>query len=83
MDWRKERARVLREARCVVVKVGSAVLTSKQGLDDAVMEDVVTQLAALRGSDGGPQRRVVLVSSGAVAAGRAALGPGQIGRAHV
>lgn len=77
MDWRKERARVLREARCVVVKVGSAVLTSKQGLDDAVMEDVVTQLAALRGSDGGPQRRVVLVSSGAVAAGRAALGPGR------
>ncbi len=76
MDWQAERARVLREARCIVVKVGSAVLTSAQGLDAAVMEDLVAQLAGLRGT-GEISRRVVLVSSGAVAAGRAALGSGR------
>ncbi|MDE7065573.1 MAG: glutamate 5-kinase, partial [Desulfovibrionaceae bacterium] len=76
MDWQAERARVLREARCIVVKVGSAVLTSARGLDAAVMEDLVAQLAEVRGV-GQPRRRVVLVSSGAVAAGRAALGSGR------
>ncbi len=61
------------EARCVLVKVGSAVLAGPKGLDAAVVEDLVAQLALLREQG----RRVVLVSSGAVAAGRAALGPGR------
>lgn len=95
MDWQSKRARALAEARCVVVKVGSAVLTSPQGLDTAVIEHIVEQLAVLRGTSSShnaaaphgassshctsdqhdrPQRRIVLVSSGAVAAGRAALG---------
>ncbi|MEG2171775.1 MAG: glutamate 5-kinase [Desulfovibrionaceae bacterium] len=78
MDWQSRRARALAEARCVVVKVGSAVLTKPQGLDTAVIDHIVAQLAALRGApdpeSGLSPRRVVLVSSGAVAAGRAALG---------
>lgn len=84
MDWQKARACALAEARCVVVKVGSAVLTGPSGLDRAVLDHIVEQLAVLRGaSDGDPatstsgntvRRRIVLVSSGAVAAGRAALG---------
>ncbi len=59
------------EAKRWVVKVGSALLTNDgKGLDGAVITDLVEQLVALR-------RRgceVVLVSSGAVAAGVVRLG---------
>ena len=71
MNWQEERAGILAQARCIVVKVGSAVLAGPEGLDTGMMEALVGQLAFLRGQG----RRVVLVSSGAVAAGRAALGP--------
>ena len=71
MNWQEERAGALAQARCIVVKVGSAVLAGAKGLDTEMMEVLVMQLAFLRGQG----RRVVLVSSGAVAAGRAALGP--------
>jgi len=57
---------ILGRAKCVVVKVGSAVLTSEKGLDTSVVGRLVDQIAALR--DRGLE--VVLVSSGAVAAGR-------------
>jgi len=73
MNWREERADALAQARCIVVKVGSAVLAGPTGLDTGVMEEFVGQIALLRKQG----RRVVLVSSGAVAAGRAALGPGR------
>ncbi len=54
-----------------VVKVGSALLTDDgRGLDHAVIENLVAQLAALRERD----CEVVLVSSGAVAAGLVRLG---------
>lgn len=69
MDWRQERATVLAEARCVVVKVGSAVLTNESGIDPSVIDNLAAQLSALQDSG----KRVVLVSSGAVAAGRGAL----------
>ena len=61
-----QREAIVSRARCVVVKVGSAVLTSDKGLEPAIVGRLVDQLAALRqrGLD------VVLVSSGAVAAGR-------------
>ena len=83
-DWRQERARVLAQARVVVVKVGSAVLTDAQGLSMPVLENLAGQLARLRNllpaadaasgsGEGAEPRRLVLVSSGAVAAGRAAL----------
>lgn len=70
-DWRQERQHCLSRARLVVVKVGSAVLTDADGLSDTVISGLARQLADLRGADGA--RKVVLVSSGAVAAGRRAL----------
>ena len=73
MSWKTDRDRVFSCAKRVVVKVGSAVLTNSDGLDDAVMENIVRQLVRLHARG----MSVVLVSSGAVAAGRAAL------RAHM
>ena len=74
-SWPEERRRLLARARCIVIKVGSAVLTGAEGLDLPVLSSLAAQMAALRGAagDGAAGRRVVLVSSGAVAAGRAAL----------
>jgi len=61
------RSEILSRARTVVVKVGSAVLTSAaNGLETVAVHRLVAQLAALH--DRG--LKVVLVSSGAVAAGR-------------
>lgn len=69
LPWREERKDLLAKVRRVVVKVGSAVLTSAHGLDLDVVESLASQLCALhdRGVD------VVLVSSGAVSAGRGVL----------
>lgn len=66
MDVNEHRQSVLKSARRVVVKVGSAVLTNSEGLDLRVVNRLADQLAALhdKGVD------IVLVSSGAVAAGR-------------
>lgn len=75
MDWRGEKAGALRAARRVVVKVGSAVLTGPRGLDTSVIDGLAAQLAHLRA---GGKRRVALVSSGAVAAGRSALRAGGV-----
>ena len=44
-DWQQERARVLAQARVVVVKVGSAVLTDANGLSMPVLENLAAQLA--------------------------------------
>jgi glutamate 5-kinase len=60
------RADILSRARTVVVKVGSAVLTCGAGLDARAIGRLVDQLSMLH--DRG--LKVVLVSSGAVAAGR-------------
>ena len=70
-DWRQEKAQALARARVVVIKVGSAVLTDAQGLSTPVLESLARQMAALRTAPDGHERRLVLVSSGAVAAGRA------------
>ena len=56
----------LDSARRVVVKVGSAVLTTGSGLNQTVLENLAQDLTFLRESG----REVILVSSGAVAAGR-------------
>jgi glutamate 5-kinase len=59
------------DARRVVVKVGSSSLTTAAGgLDDARLVALVDALARVRNSG----REVVLVSSGAIAAGLAPLG---------
>ncbi len=57
-------------AKRLVVKVGSAVLAGPSGLDRGAMGEIARQVAALRQAG----REVVLVSSGAVAAGMAATG---------
>lgn len=63
----------VRTARRVVVKVGSSSLTTAQGgLDPARLQTLVDALAARRRADDATQ--VVLVSSGAIAAGLAPLG---------
>jgi glutamate 5-kinase len=60
-------------AKRLVVKVGSAVLAGERGLDLEAMTEIARQVAALR-EEG---REVVLVSSGAVAAGMRRLGLGE------
>lgn len=58
------------QAKRVVIKVGSAILTdSGRGLDRAAISSLVVQMAAIRSSV-----ELVLVSSGAVAAGMTRLG---------
>ncbi|MFN4071417.1 MAG: glutamate 5-kinase, partial [Thermus caldifontis] len=53
------------EAKRLVIKVGSAVLAGPKGLEREVMVEIARQALTLR-QEG---REVVLVSSGAVAAG--------------
>lgn len=57
-------------AKRVVVKAGSAVLTSEKGLKSQVINNIARELSFLRKTG----REVILVSSGAVAAGRKHLG---------
>ena len=61
----------LATAKRVVVKVGSSSLTTRAGGIDAGRLDALVEVLAKRRSDGG---EVVLVSSGAIAAGLAPLG---------
>ncbi|MFP4214092.1 MAG: glutamate 5-kinase [Desulfohalobiaceae bacterium] len=69
-EYRQQRRQVLDSSRLVVLKVGSAVLTSKHGLDLRVVNRLADEIAALH--DQG--REFILVSSGAVAAGKSFLG---------
>lgn len=61
---------VLENAKCIIIKVGSAVLTDEEGLSSPVLENIVEQIASLHKMG----KKVCLVSSGAVAAGKKALG---------
>ncbi len=72
MDWKEERTRTLADARCLVIKMGSAVLTNEQGLHTELLDSLAAQMAAVVRQTKEP-RRLLLVSSGAVAAGRAVL----------
>lgn len=70
---------VLRDARRIVIKVGSSLVTNEgRGLDEAAIEEWTRQLAALVHGDGGcggeARREVIMVSSGAVAEGMKRLG---------
>ena len=67
----KTRSSVLRNAKRIVVKVGSSLVTNEgRGLDEAAIGDWCAQLAALT-RDG---REVIMVSSGAIAEGMKRLG---------
>ena len=66
---------VLRDARRIVVKVGSSLVTDEgRGLDEAAIGEWSRQLAALVRGDGVVKREVVMVSSGAIAEGMKRLG---------
>jgi glutamate 5-kinase len=58
------------QAKTVVLKVGSAVLTTAEGLNLDTIDSLCRQISFLRASG----RQVILVTSGAVAAGRRRLG---------
>ncbi|WP_119965426.1 glutamate 5-kinase [Simplicispira lacusdiani] len=68
---------VLRDARRIVVKVGSSLVTNEgRGLDEQAIGEWSRQLAALVRGDGDAQgrREVIMVSSGAIAEGMKRLG---------
>lgn len=61
---------ILTRARRIVVKIGSQILSSKDGIEEGRLRGLVRQLAELQGG----KRQIVVVSSGAVAAGMTQLG---------
>jgi len=66
-----DRKIIFSKSRRIVIKVGSAVLTSSdQGLDQNRIERLASDISTIMGQG----REVVLVSSGAIAAGLAKLG---------
>ncbi|QNP59116.1 glutamate 5-kinase [Paenacidovorax monticola] len=66
---------VLRDARRIVVKVGSSLVTNEgRGLDETAIAEWSRQLAALVRGDGEGRREVIMVSSGAIAEGMKRLG---------
>ena len=67
LDYKKA---ILRRARRIVVKIGSQILSSSAGIEEARLKGLVCDLAALHESN----KEVVVVSSGAVAAGMVKLG---------
>ncbi|THB65987.1 MAG: glutamate 5-kinase [Desulfovibrio sp.] len=69
MDWKSEQQELLAKAKRVVVKVGSAVLTDERGVAPEAVDKVAGEVSTLHERD----LDVVLVSSGAVAAGRSVV----------
>jgi glutamate 5-kinase len=67
---RDHKKSMLRRARRVVIKIGSQILSSSMGIEEARLNALVSDLAALH-SEG---KEIVVVSSGAVAAGMTQLG---------
>ena len=66
---------ILSDARRIVVKVGSSLVTNEgRGLDEEAITEWSRQLAALVQGDGGVRREVIMVSSGAIAEGMKRLG---------
>jgi len=76
-SWRGRRDAILEQAKTIVIKVGSAVLTTNGELDPRVVNNLADQISYLH--DQG--REIVLVSSGAVSAGRKHLHLGAEGSA--
>lgn len=79
-DWKEAKWRILAEARCIVFKVGSAVIAGPEGLDRGVMDSLAAQMGALSRMPDGGRRTIVLVTSAAVAAGRSVLREAGLGQ---
>ena len=67
LDYKKE---ILRRTRRVVVKIGSQILSSQNGIEEGRLRGLVRELAELHDQ----KKEIVVVSSGAVAAGMTQLG---------
>ncbi|MGH7847726.1 MAG: glutamate 5-kinase [Candidatus Binatia bacterium] len=70
MSQLEHKKKILRGARRLVVKIGSQVLSSQAGIEEGRIRGLVRDLAALHDE----AKDVVVVSSGAVAAGMTRLG---------
>ena len=68
------KAAILRRARRVVIKVGSSILSRQDGVNVESVERLARDMAALRAGSQERGKEIVLVSSGAVAAGLGRLG---------
>ncbi|MFT5699316.1 MAG: glutamate 5-kinase [Desulforhopalus sp.] len=64
-----QRQTLFDKAKRVVVKVGSAILTTENGINQDVVDNLAKEISFLRDTG----REVILVSSGAVAAGKKKL----------
>jgi glutamate 5-kinase len=65
-----ERKDILSHVKKVLIKIGSAVLTGEDGLDLAIIQQLVEEIAVLK--DRGCQ--VIIVTSGAIASGKHRMG---------
>ncbi len=70
MIQRAHKPRILRCVRRVVIKVGSSVLSSPEGIQQASVTRLVQDLATLRKTG----KEVILVTSGAISSGMSRLG---------
>jgi glutamate 5-kinase len=66
----EHKRQILRRVRRVVVKIGSQILSSAEGIEESRLRALVRELAALQDQN----KEIVVVSSGAVAAGMTRLG---------
>jgi glutamate 5-kinase len=67
LDYKKQ---ILRRARRVVIKIGSQILSSQSGIEEGRLKGLVGDLAGLHDK----KKELIVVSSGAVAAGMTRLG---------
>ena len=66
----EHKRQILRRARRVVIKIGSRILSSAEGIEESRLRGLVRELAALHDK----KKEIVVVSSGAVVAGMTRLG---------
>jgi glutamate 5-kinase len=66
----EHKRQILRRVRRIVVKIGSQILSSTEGIEESRLRALVRELAALHDQ----KKEIVVVSSGAVAAGMTRLG---------
>ncbi len=65
-----ERKEIIKNAKRILIKIGSGVLTGENGLDLTIIENIVDEIASLT-KEG---YQFVVVSSGAIASGRHRMG---------
>ena len=65
MSWLEDKKTALRDAECVVVKVGSAVLSTASALDESILDNLADQLVRLqRGEDRGEAEKSTASNKG-------------------